>query len=113
MVDVPSTDIQFSVTTKLSAFEFNQYANYWAAAAVCLRYFSSNNNLLGETRIVYKSPHYPWSNSNTVHLISVSDSSNWHTYSFNLNDELTNLSGINTANIKKIQIVLMDTTNGC
>jgi hypothetical protein len=112
-VNITSTNMQFSVRANLSANEFNQYATYWSAAAICLRYLGSNNDLLGETRIVYKSPHCPWVNSNTVHLIEVSAPDTWQTYSFNLNTELTNLSGVTPANIKMIQVVVMDTTNGC
>ena len=112
-VNITSTNMQFSVKVNLSANEINHYATYWSAAAICLRYLSSNNNLLGETRIVYKSAHCPWVSSNTVHLIEATVPDTWQTYSFNLNTELTNLSGVNPANIKMIQVVVMDTTNGC
>ncbi|MEO0072442.1 MAG: hypothetical protein ABIK10_03225 [candidate division WOR-3 bacterium] len=112
-VPIPTTDLDFSVNAKLYAYEYNPSASYWAAAAVILRYLDSNNNLLGETRITYKTPHSPWINTSTIHLINAPDPNNWYQYSFNLNSELTNLPGVNPSAIRKIQVVLMDTTDGC
>lgn len=112
-VNIPTTDLEFSVSAKLFAYEYSPSAPYWAAAAVVLRYLDNNNNLLGETRIVHKSPHCPWTNTNTVHIITVTDPNNWYDYAFNINNELTNLSGVNPSDIKMIQVALLDTTNGC
>ncbi|MCX8015687.1 MAG: hypothetical protein N2748_06660 [candidate division WOR-3 bacterium] len=113
-VNIPTTDLQFSVSTKLYAYEHpSPLTYYWSASAIALRYLDDNYNLLGETRLTNKSLHCPWTNSPTVHLINVTDTINWHTYSFNLNTELNNLPGVNRNNIKKIQIALLDTTNGC
>ncbi|MEO0077250.1 MAG: hypothetical protein ABIK19_06250 [candidate division WOR-3 bacterium] len=112
-VNVPTTDLDFSINAKLYAYEYTPGSGYWAAAAVCLRYLGANNNLLGETRIFHKTASCPWTNSSTIHLIHVTDPNNWYNYSFNLNNELANLPGVNAHNIKKIQVVLIDTTNGC
>ena len=112
-VNIPTTDLNFSVNAKLYAYEDNSTTSYWAAAAVILRYLDNSNNLLGETRIAYKSPHCPWTNSNTVHIITVTNPNNWSNYSFNIDSELSNLPLLNPRNIKKIQIALLDTTDGC
>ncbi len=113
-VNIPTTDLEFSVTAHLYAYEYPSTSTYyWSAAAVVLSYLDNNYNLLGVTRITNKSLHCPWANTPTIHLINVIDTINWHTYSFNLNNELNNLPGINRNNVKKIQVALMDTTNGC
>lgn len=112
-VNIPTTDLDFSVTAKLYALEYSPTLTYWAAAAICLRYLDANDNQLGETRIAYKTPHSPWTSTSTIHLINVTDPNNWYNYSFNLNNELTNLPGVNPAQIRKVQIALLDTTNGC
>ncbi len=112
-VEIPATDLAFSVYAKLYAYEHSPSQSYWAAASIVLSYLNSNDNLLGQTRICYKTPHCPWNNSDTVHLIVANDTLNWYTYSFNINDELTNLPGINPLEIAKINITMLDTTNGC
>ncbi len=111
-VDISTTNLNFSVSANMRAVEHNPYASYWAAAAICLRYLNENNVLLGETRIARRSLHCPWQNSSTFHIINVT-TENWQTHSFNLRDELQNLTAVNFDDIRKIQIVLMDTTNGC
>ncbi len=112
-IDIPTTDLDFSITAKLYALEYSPTLSYWAAAAVCLRYLDANGNQLGETRIAHMSPHCPWTNTGAIHLIPVTDPNNWYTYNFNINNELTNLPLVNASNIHKIQIALLDTTNGC
>jgi hypothetical protein len=112
-INIPTTDLQFSITANLYAYEYNTSATYWSAAAVCLRYLDNNDALLGETRIAHKSPHCPWTSSNTVHIITELFPNSWVNYSFNINDELVNLPGVTLSNIKKIQVALLDTTNGC
>lgn len=112
-VNVPTTNLQFGVSAKLYALEYNPSATYWAAAAVCLRYLDANGNQLGETRIAHMSPHCPWTNTNTVHIIPVTDPNNWYDYRFNVNNELANLPGVNPSQIRKIQVALLDTTDGC
>lgn len=112
-VNVPTTDIQFSVFAKLYARELDSASTNWSAATITLRYLDNDSNLLGETRIVYKSPHCPLTNSSTVHLIEVPDTNNWYNYTFVVADELNNLPGVNPSNIKKVQVALLDTTIGC
>jgi hypothetical protein len=112
-VNIPTTDLEFSVSANFFAQEYNSTTTYWAAAAVCLRYLDNNDVLLGETRIAYKTPHCPWTQSNTLHIISEMFSNTWNTYSFNVNSELANLTGVNPADIRKIQVAIIDTTDGC
>lgn len=112
-IDFAASDYQFSAKANLKAIEYNSNASYWAAAAICLRYLNDSQELLGETRIVFKTPHCPWQNTNNLHLINAISPDQWYNYSFKLSEELANLSGVNIADIKKIQIVVMDTTNGC
>ncbi len=112
-VDVPTTDLDFSINTKLYAYEYNSTATYWSAAAVCLRYLDENSNLLGETRIAQRSAHCPWTNSNTLHIINELFPGIWSTFSFNIDTELVFLPGINPSDVKKIQVALLDTTDGC
>ena len=112
-VTIPTLDLQFSCQALLYVLEHSPSSETWAASAIILRYLNSSNNLLGQTRIVNKSPNCTWSNSGTNHLIVVTDTANWHDYSFNLNNELNNLSGVNRSNIRKVQVAIIDTTNGC
>ncbi len=106
-------DVQFSAYARMYAQELGTSSSYWAAAAIVLRYLGVNNNLLAETRIAYKTPHCPWTNSNTLHIITVTDPNNWYTYSFNIESEFQNFPMINPNLVKKIEVALMDTTNGC
>lgn len=112
-IEFPTGDLQFSAKANLRSIEYNPNASYWAAAVICLRYLNDNHQLLGETRIVSKTAHCPWQNTNTLHLINVPHMDSWYTYSFKISEELSHLSGITVSDIKKLQIVVMDTTNGC
>ncbi len=112
-VNIATTDLEFSVYTKLYAHEYTPAENYWATASVALSYLDNNNTVLGETRICYNSPHCPYTNSDVFHMIEVVDPNNWYDYSFNINDELTNLGGVNPSDIAKIEVALYDTTDGC
>lgn len=112
-VNIETTDLEFFVSAKLYAYEYTPTVNYWASASVVLWYLDNNGDLLGETRICYNSPHCPYINSATFHMIEVADPNNWYDYSFNLDDELINLSGVNPLDIAKIEVALYDTTDGC
>ena len=107
-VDVPSTDLQFSVDASMSAYDNNADTLCWAAAAVIVSYLSENNAVLGQTRICNYTTPCPWVNSSTVHLIPASDEL-WHSYSFDVNTELGNLPGVNPLLIRKIGVALYDT----
>lgn len=108
-VDIVTTNLDFSVNTKLYA---TATSTAWAGAAFVIGYLDDNSLLLGETRIAALSLHCPWVNSPTLHIIEAPDTL-WNYYSFNINDELTNLTGINPADIKKIQVAMYDSSYDC
>jgi len=110
--DVATTNLDFGINAKLYAVEYNPAGTYFAAAAVVLSYMNSSGMVLGDTRICFKTGHCIWANGPAMHLIEAPDS-NWNTYSFNVNDELANLPGVNPLDIAKIKVALFDTTNGC
>lgn len=112
LFDVSTTNLDFAIAVKLYAVEYNPAGTYFAAAAVVLSYMNDSGAVLGETRICYKTSHCIWANTATLHLIEVPDS-NWNVYAFNVNDELTNLPGVNPPDIAKVKVALFDTTDGC
>jgi hypothetical protein len=107
---VPSTDIDFSGNAKVYAWDNSSGA--WGGAAIIIGYVDGFNSLLGETFICARSTHNPWTNTATRHLIEAADSS-WHSYSFNLNDELANLSGVNPGDVEKLQVSLYTENADC
>lgn len=111
-VDVPTTDLDFAVSAKLFAVEYNPAGSAFAAAAVILSYLNGAGTVLGETRIAARTPHCPWTNGATLHIIDAPDT-NWHSYAFNVDDELANLPGVNPQDIAEVKVALFDTTDGC
>jgi hypothetical protein len=108
-VDLPATE--FRCTAKMNAY--STVPSDWAAAAVIVSYMNESSTILGETRITYKTVGCPWTNTSTLHVMSVGDVS-WQDFSFNLNDELTmNLPGVNPAEVAKIRVALYDTLIWC
>ena len=109
-VDIPTTDLEFSVYAKVYAYD--NHTTAWCGAGVIISYLNENGSLLGDTRICMRSTQCPWSNSATRHIIEATDSM-WHNYAFNIDAELTNLPGVNPANVKKIEVALFDSTYHC
>jgi hypothetical protein len=112
-VDIPTTDLEFSVYTKLYAYEYDVLGTHWITAAVVLAYLDENDSLLGQTRICRNSNRCPYTNTPTFHMIPHMDPNSWSTYSFNINDELANLPGVTPSDIARITVALFDTTDGC
>ncbi len=110
VVDIPTTDLEFSINAKLYAHDNNEDTLCWAGAAVIIAYLDESNSFLGCTQICTYTEPCPWENTTTVHLIDVSDTL-WHNYAFNINDELSELPGINPLDIAKVAIALFDTTD--
>ncbi len=108
-VYIPTTDVVFAANTKIYA---HATSTAWAGAALILKYLDSNGSLLGETRICAKTGYCPWTNSPIMHLIEVPDSL-WHNYTFNIQTELANLTGVNPADVRQIEIALFDSTYDC
>lgn len=109
VINAPSTDLDFSIKAKIYAYDNNADTLCWAASAVIISYLNDLGMLLGDTRICMLTSPCTWQNTPTCHLIPVADSF-WHNYSFNIDDELTNLPGVNPLDIGKIEIALYDTT---
>ena len=101
--DVPTCQLDVSFDAKLYAWD--NHTGAWAGAAVIIAYLDDANTQLGETRIAMMSPQNPWANSADCHIISVNDSL-WHTYNFNIGDELNNVPAVDPDEVTKIQITL-------
>ena len=112
-VDIATTDLEFSVDAKLVAYEYTPGDIRWATASIVLEYRNDQDSALGQTRICYNSPHCPYTNTATFHMIEAIDTTNWHTYAFNVDDELVNLPGVYPPDIARIEVSLYDTTDGC
>jgi len=103
MTYIPTTDLDFSASLKLYAS--SNSTTCWAAGAFVISYLNDTGDLLGESIIYFASSACTWTNTPTRHLIPAADS-NWHNYSFNINSELSNLSGVNPTNIACIELSL-------
>jgi hypothetical protein len=101
---IPTTDLEFSVNAKL--YVFGTSSECWSGAALSISYLDASDSLLGWSRICARTVACPWVNNNSCHVIQAADTS-WHNYAFNIDDELTNLPGINGADIAKIQVSLI------
>ncbi len=111
-VPITSTNISFSATIKLRGSSSALYGHY-STAAFIIYYLNSSDTLLGETRICRFTTNCDWVNTSTVHLIKTS-STDWNDYSFNIQEELSNLSGVNSSDIAKIKVALYSySTPGC
>ncbi|MGD9380287.1 MAG: hypothetical protein PVI51_06935 [candidate division WOR-3 bacterium] len=98
---VPTTDLQFSVDAKLYAYGTS--AQCWSGSGICLYYLNSTDDVLGWSRICARTVACPWTSSSTTHAIEATDTL-WHTYSFNLNDELDYVPGVNRQEIAKVLV---------
>ncbi len=110
MGDMPVAEIDFSVQAKLYAYDNDPEA--FTGAAVELMYLDGAGGYLGNTKICARSTQCPWTNTSTQHIIPASGSG-WYNYAFNINDEIGNLPGVNPADVKKIQVSLLDSTYHC
>jgi hypothetical protein len=110
IADIPTTHLDFKVNAKLWAWD--NYGGAWAGAAVILSYLDASNTTLGDTRICMRSSDCPWTDGPTCHIIAVYDSL-WHTYTFNIYDELANLAGVDASEVDKIKVTLVDSVIHC
>lgn len=110
-VDVVNTDIEFSCSAKLGAFDNNP--GDWGAGALILSYMDATSEVLGETRIYRRSDaDCPWVDGPNLHLIMAPDE-NWNDYAFNITDELQNIAAIDPIQVTQIQVSMYDTTKYC
>ncbi len=113
IVNIATTDLEFTVTAKIQTREITPDSVRWAHASVVLEYLDTQYGILGQSRVCHNSPECPYINTPTFHMIEVTDTANWYTHAFNIDDELLNLPGVNQPDIAKIRVSLYDTTNGC
>ena len=107
--DIPITNLTFSANVKAYAWD---NGSSWCGAALAVYYHNVNDAIIGVTRICRTSAGCPWSNTSTQHSIFASDT-NWHTYSFNLETELGNLSGVDPEDVAAITVAMVDTAYNC
>lgn len=111
-IEIPHIYLNFSFSGKLLAQELNPSAPYFAFSSLVLEYLDESENYLGRTMFIYKTPHCPLTNTSNQHLIEITDTL-WNDYNLNIFEEFANLPGINPFAVKKIRVVLLDSTNGC
>lgn len=112
IINIPHIYLNFSFSGKLLARELNPSTNYFAFASLNLEYLDENDNYLGRTMFIYKTPHCPLISTPNQHLIEITDTL-WNNYNLNIFEEFANLPGINPFAVRKIKIVLLDSTDGC
>jgi hypothetical protein len=110
VVDIPTVNLDFSVSAKLYAWDNN--SGSWVGAGVIVGYLDESNALLGVTRICYKDAQCPWYSTSSSHNIQIYDSL-WHDYSFNIASELANLPAVDPEQVDKILVAFVDTVYDC
>lgn len=108
--DIPTTNIDFTVAAKLYAWDNNVGA--WGVGAVVVAYLDDSSSLLGETRICHRSIGCPWQDGPDCHIIDVNDDL-WHTYDFNIAQELANIPAVNPSDVAKVKVSLLAYTLDC
>jgi hypothetical protein len=109
-VDVPTTELEFSFSSRLFA-SFAGGSGYYAYATVALEYLNSSGDLLGRTMFVNKVGYDSLENTSTQHLMVVTDTI-WQDYWTLVTDELASLPGVNPADIARARVVLEAHGNG-
>ena len=104
-VNIPCTDLTFSVNGKFYAYDNNEDTLCWAGAAVVLSYMDETSTVLGQTYIGLHTEPCPWDDNANNHVILAPDT-NWNDYAFNISSELANIP-INPADITKIEVALL------
>ncbi len=104
-IEIPTLDIRFSVSARLTSKTENR--DYYAAAAICLEYLDGRDSVIGETRLYSATTGCPWVSTSMLHLIGAPDSLNWYDYDFSVEDELANLPGVEPDSIHAINVVLL------
>jgi len=108
-VNTPNPHIvEFSGKAKFETVAY-QSEGSWAVAQLIVVYADAGGNYLGDTRM-YNYPYGSWQSDATHHAIEIAGGV-WNEFSFNVGEEVdNNLSGVNSANVKKVQIKI--TANG-
>ena len=104
IVELPSTDVRFSVDAKLLASK-GPTSGYYANAAIILEYMNAGHSIIGHTAILKSVGNFnPGSFPNQRYQYITSN--DWETYEFDLNDELARLTGINPAHVTAIRLAI-------
>jgi hypothetical protein len=109
VIPIPSTDLNFTVTTKLQA-DISTLGP-WAAAGMLIYYEDRLGNILGTTCIVWKTPDCPWEETDEFHIIEAPNQ-DWNDYSFSLEEELAHFPGLDREEVKQIRISLSAVVSG-
>ena len=108
-IPIPSTDLEFSVDAE---FYSMATSSAWAVSAVLISYLDESGFALGKTAICAPTANCPWTGSKRFHMIPAAVNV-WETYSFNVANELGNLSGVDPAAVKKIGVELLAYVADC
>ena len=102
--DIEHTDLVFSINAKFYVYATSSQC--WSGAAVSVSYLDASDAVLGWTRICASSIACPWYDTDTCHVIEAADTS-WNSYTFNIENELQSLPGINPLEVAKIEVSLL------
>jgi hypothetical protein len=103
IVEVPTTDLEFSVNAKLIASSTS--GSCWAGASILICYYGDDDTHLGCSRIAHRTAACPWSNTDTSHVTQVTDTL-WHNYAFNIDDEISVIPSVTGTDVRKILVAL-------
>ena len=106
---IPNTDLDIATALRASA---SGSGGAWVAAGFGLSYLDQNLAVLGRTFIGQMSSDCPWYGSPTLHLVT-SANDEWEQHSFNLNDELANLTGVDLSEIMYLEVEVFSTAENC
>jgi len=109
IVAIPNLDVDFAVNAKIAAAATS---TAWAAGAISITYLNGDGFKLGETRFFYGSTYCSWESSNTTHLIPVTPNL-WQELTLNLEEEMSNLPGVNPADVSKLKIAMYGLVTDC
>lgn len=104
-VEIPTTELEFSVSARLTSK--TERDSLYAAAAVCVEYLDRRDTVLGETRIYSATRGCDWTSGPFLHLVRAPDSLHWYDYRFNVEDELALLTGVNPDSVRSIRVGLL------
>lgn len=108
-VSIPSTAVEFSANLKTYAVGSG---GAWAAAGLVIHYLDQFGSQLGKTAIASRSVDCPWVSSSTFHMMTPIPNQ-WETVSFVIADELTNLPGVDAAQVRRLEIQVVATAADC
>jgi hypothetical protein len=106
---IPNTDLDIATTIRARA---SGSGGAWVAAGFRLGYLDRNMVVLGRTFIGRMSSDCPWFGSPTLHLVT-SAHDEWEQYSFNLNDELANLPGVDPSEVAYLEVEVFSVADNC